>query len=104
MVLRKDLWKMWWLAGPLCESGDVFTQEEGGTVCSRRLPVARVGEWLVIERAGAYGFAMSSNYNSKPLAPEVLVVGGRPHLVRARQSFKDLIRGECIPDLDAEHA
>ena len=92
------------VAGPLCESGDVFTQEEGGTVCSRRLPAACVGEYLVIERAGAYGFAMSSNYNSKPLAPEVLVVGGRPHLVRARQTFKDLIRGECIPELDAAHA
>jgi diaminopimelate decarboxylase len=86
------------VAGPLCESGDVFTQEDGGVVCSRSLPVARVGEWLVIERAGAYGFAMSSNYNSKPLAPEVLVVGKVPHLVRARQTFKDLIRGETIPD------
>ena len=84
--------------GPLCESGDVFTQEDGGVVCSRQLPVAQVGEWLVIERAGAYGFAMSSNYNSKPFAPEVLVVANTPHLVRARQTFKDLIRGERIPD------
>jgi diaminopimelate decarboxylase len=86
------------VAGPLCESGDVFTQEDGGVVCSRQLPVARVGEWLVIECAGAYGFAMSSNYNSKPLAPEVLVVAKHPYLVRARQTFKDLIRGESIPD------
>jgi diaminopimelate decarboxylase len=92
------------VAGPLCESGDVFTQEEGGTVRSRTLPVARVGEHLVIERAGAYGFAMSSNYNSKPMAPEVLIVAGRPHLVRARQTFKDLIMGERIPELNAEHA
>ncbi len=90
------------VAGPLCESGDVFTQEEGGTVCSRPLPVARVGEYLIIERAGAYGFAMSSNYNSKPLAPEVLVVAKHPYLVRARQTFKDLIRGESIPDYDHE--
>ena len=66
------------VAGPLCESGDVFTQEEGGTVCSRRLPVARVGEYLVIERAGAYGFAMSSNYNSKPLAAGSLDRRGPP--------------------------
>ncbi len=85
------------VAGPLCESGDVFTQEDGGVVCSRKLPVARVGEWLIIECAGAYGFAMSSNYNSKPLAPEVLVIDGKPHLVRARQTFQDLIRGETIP-------
>jgi diaminopimelate decarboxylase len=91
------------VAGPLCESGDVFTQEEGGTVCSRPLPVARVGEYLIIERAGAYGFAMSSNYNSKPLAPEVLVVAKHPYLVRARQTFKDLIRGESIPAYDREH-
>jgi diaminopimelate decarboxylase len=92
------------VAGPLCESGDVFTQEEGGTVCSRPLPVAHVGEWLVIERAGAYGFAMSSNYNSKPLAPEVLIVAKTPYLVRARQTFTDLIRGERIPDFKSDPA
>jgi diaminopimelate decarboxylase len=88
------------VAGPLCESGDVFTQDEGGVVCSRQLPVAQVGECLVIERAGAYGFAMSSNYNSKPLAPEILVVAKHPFLVRSRQTFKDLIRGETIPDFE----
>ena len=70
------------VAGPLCESGDVFTQQEGGVVCTRPLPVAHVGEWLVIERAGAYGFAMGSNYNSKPLAAEVLIVDKNPYLVR----------------------
>ena len=60
------------VGGPLCESGDIFTQEEGGFVCTRRLPAAEVGELLVIECAGAYGFVMGSNYNSKPLAAEVL--------------------------------
>jgi diaminopimelate decarboxylase len=51
----------------------------------------------VIEVAGAYGFVMGSNYNSKPLAAEVLVVDGRPHLIRRRQTFEDLIANESIP-------
>ena len=85
------------VGGPLCESGDIFTQEEGGFVCGRSLPVAEVGEYLVIERAGAYGFVMASNYNSKPLAAEVLIKGGVPFLVRVRQSTEDLLRGETIP-------
>jgi diaminopimelate decarboxylase len=85
------------VGGPLCESGDVFTQEEGGFVAKRRLPLAAVGDFLVIECAGAYGFVMGSNYNSKPLAAEVLVQDGRAHLVRRRQTFEDLIRGESIP-------
>jgi len=85
------------VAGPLCESGDIFTQEEGGYVSTRRLPAAQVGDFLVIECAGAYGFVMSSNYNSKPLAPEVLIRNGQAHLIRARQSFDELVRGEVIP-------
>jgi diaminopimelate decarboxylase len=56
-----------------------------------------VGDFLVIECAGAYGFVMGSNYNSKPLAAEVLIDGGRSHLIRERQTFDDLIRGEHIP-------
>jgi diaminopimelate decarboxylase len=86
------------VGGPLCESGDIFTQEEGGFVSTRQLPAAQVGELLVMEVAGAYGFVMGSNYNSKPLAAEVLIHDRRPHLIRARQSFDDLIRGEVIPD------
>ncbi len=85
------------VGGPLCESGDIFTQEEGGFVCSRSLPAAQVGDYLVIECAGAYGFVMASNYNSKPLAAEVMVAAGRPHLIRARQTFADLVHGEIIP-------
>lgn len=85
------------VGGPLCESGDIFTQESGGFVCARSLPVAEVGEYLVLECAGAYGFVMGSNYNSKPLAAEVLVQDGRSHLIRRRQSFEDLISGESIP-------
>jgi diaminopimelate decarboxylase len=85
------------VGGPLCESGDIFTQEEGGVVCTRRLPVAKVGDFVILEVAGAYGFVMGSNYNSKPMAPEILVSQGHPHLVRARQTFDDLIHGESIP-------
>jgi diaminopimelate decarboxylase len=87
------------VGGPLCESGDIFTQDEGGFVCTRELPEAGVGDLLILECAGAYGFAMGSNYNSKPLAAEVLVLDGAPHLVRRRQTFEDLIRGESIPKL-----
>jgi diaminopimelate decarboxylase len=87
------------VAGPLCESGDIFTQDEGGLVRSERLPEARVGEHVVIGCAGAYGAVMGSNYNAKPQAAEVLVARGKPHLVRARQSLDDLIRGESIPVL-----
>jgi diaminopimelate decarboxylase len=85
------------VGGPLCESGDIFTQSEGGFVCPRALPEAEVGQFLVIECAGAYSFVMGSNYNSRPLAAEVLVQEGRAHLVRRRQTFDDLIRGEIIP-------
>jgi len=85
------------VGGPLCESGDIFTQKEGGYVCSRPLPAASVGELLLIECAGAYGFVMGSNYNSKPLAAEVLVRSGQAHLIRARQTPEDLTRGEVIP-------
>ncbi len=85
------------VGGPLCESGDIFTQEEGGFVSRRSLPVATVGDYLIIERAGAYGFVMASNYNSKPLPPEVLITGGQARLIRSRQTLDDLIRGEAIP-------
>jgi diaminopimelate decarboxylase len=84
------------VGGPLCESGDIFTQEEGGFVAKRALPVAEVGDFLVIGNAGAYGYVMSSNYNSKPLAPEVLIENGKTHLARRRQTIEDLLRGESI--------
>ncbi|MEZ6111720.1 MAG: diaminopimelate decarboxylase [Pirellulaceae bacterium] len=90
------------VGGPLCESGDIFTQQEGGYVCSRSLPVASVGDFLVLECAGAYGSVMASNYNSKPLAAEVLVREGQARRIRARQTLDDLIRGEELTsDLSA---
>ncbi|REK17841.1 MAG: diaminopimelate decarboxylase [Planctomycetota bacterium] len=88
------------VGGPLCESGDIFTQEEGGFVSSRALPIASVGEYLVIECAGAYGAVMGSNYNSKPLAAEVLIEQGAPHVVRRRQTVEDLLRNESVPARD----
>ncbi|MFN9917882.1 MAG: diaminopimelate decarboxylase family protein, partial [Pirellulaceae bacterium] len=85
------------VGGPLCESGDIFTQEEGGFVAKRRLPSAAVGDWLVLEVAGAYGFVMASNYNGRCRAEEVLIEQGQMHSIRRRESFEDLIRGESIP-------
>jgi diaminopimelate decarboxylase len=79
------------VAGPLCESGDVFTQGDGGTVLSCELPAARVGDLLVFHDAGAYGASMSSNYNSRPLTAEVLVDGGAARLIRRRQTIGELL-------------
>lgn len=79
------------VAGPLCESGDVFTQQEGGTVVPRLLPQAQVGDYLVIHDTGAYGASMSSNYNSRPLIPEVLITEGVPQLIRRRQTIEELL-------------
>ena len=84
------------VGGPLCESGDIFTQTDGGFVATRALPRAKVGDLLVIEITGAYGFVMASNYNSKPLPAEVLIDGGAARLVRARQTPEDLVRGETV--------
>ena len=85
------------VAGPLCESGDVFTQKEGGTVSPRSIPEARVGDLLVFHDTGAYGAAMSSNYNSRPLAAEVLLDGPSDRLIRRRQTIEDLMALEELP-------
>ncbi|MGQ9504273.1 MAG: diaminopimelate decarboxylase [Thermogutta sp.] len=85
------------VGGPLCESGDIFTQEEGGIVVTRRIPQASVGDYLVIECAGAYGFVMGSNYNAKPLAAEVLIDQGEVQLIRRRQAYSELWEGEMVP-------
>ncbi len=79
------------VGGPLCESGDVFTQEEGGVVVPRDLPIAAVGDLVVFHDAGAYAASMASNYNSRTLAPEVLIEGEETRLIRRRQSIDDLL-------------
>jgi diaminopimelate decarboxylase len=86
------------VAGPLCESCDVFTQTDGGFVEARKLPPAQVDDLLILHDAGAYGFAMSSNYNSRRLAAEVLWLEDGPHLIRRRQPFEHLTQLEQIPD------
>ena len=86
------------VGGPLCESGDIFTQREGGYVDSRKLPICQVGDFIVLENAGAYGFVMASNYNSKMRAAEVLIEDGQAKLIRERETFEDLVRGEIIPE------
>ncbi len=83
------------VAGPLCESGDVFTQGEGGEIQLRELPLAQVGDLLVIENTGAYGSSMSSNYNSRPLIAEILVDGDAVTLIRRRQRIEELIALEA---------
>lgn len=84
------------VAGPLCESGDVFTQQAGGGVETIALPDAKVGDYLVFHDTGAYGASMSSNYNSRPLLPEVLFEGGAPRLIRRRQTVEELLALEQL--------
>ena len=79
------------VAGPLCESGDVFTQLEGGKVDTRAIPAAQVGDYLVFHDTGAYGASMSSNYNSRPLIPEVLFEQGQPREIRRAQTIQELL-------------
>ena len=79
------------VAGPLCESGDVFTQGDGGVVIPRALPRAQVGDLLLIHDTGAYGASMSSNYNSRPLIAEVLLEGADARLIRRRQRVEELL-------------
>jgi diaminopimelate decarboxylase len=84
------------VAGPLCESGDVFTQGEGGVVQDRALPAAQVGDFLVVHDTGAYGASMSSNYNTRPLIPEVLIENGQPRMIRRKQTVAELIALEDV--------
>jgi diaminopimelate decarboxylase len=79
------------VAGPLCESGDVFTQAEGGEVAPQPLPAAEIGDLVVFHDAGAYGASMSSNYNSRPLATELLLDAGVTRLIRRRQQVDELL-------------
>ncbi|WVX61270.1 diaminopimelate decarboxylase [Enterobacter ludwigii] len=84
------------VAGPLCESGDVFTQQEGGKVETRALPEVKPGDYLALHDTGAYGASMSSNYNSRPLLPEVLFDHGKARLIRRRQTIQELLALELI--------
>lgn len=78
------------VVGPICESGDFFAKD-------RRLPAVKEGEYLAIMSAGAYGFSMSSNYNSRFKAEEIMVVKDREFVIRKRDTHEDLIKNETIP-------
>jgi diaminopimelate decarboxylase len=82
------------VAGPLCESGDVFTQQDAGVVVPRDLPDVAVGDLLVIRDAGAYASSMASNYNTRPLAPEFLIEHGAVRQIRRRQTIAELLELE----------
>ncbi|MES2354142.1 MAG: diaminopimelate decarboxylase [Pseudomonadota bacterium] len=84
------------VAGPLCESGDVFTQQAGGEVTTQMLPEANIGDLAVFHDCGAYGASMSSNYNSRPLLPEILVDGEIIKLIRRRQTMDELLALETV--------
>jgi diaminopimelate decarboxylase len=83
------------VAGPLCESGDVFTRDEHELLDPRPLPRPEVGDLLVLHDAGAYGYAMSSNYVSLGRAPQVFWEDGRATLVSRRETLDDVLRAEC---------
>jgi diaminopimelate decarboxylase len=78
------------VVGPICESGDFLAKD-------RELPAVKSGELLAVMGAGAYGFSMSSNYNSRPRVPEVLVRGNDYYVVRERETYNDLVKGEKVP-------
>jgi len=79
------------VVGPICESSDFLAKD-------RDLPQVGRGDMLAVMSAGAYGFAMSSNYNARTHIPEVLVDGNRYFVVRKRQTYEELISGEIIPE------
>lgn len=78
------------VVGPICESGDFLGKD-------RFLPLVHKGDLLAVMGAGAYGFTMSSNYNSRPRASEVMVIGDRFYVTRKAETYRDLVRGETIP-------
>jgi diaminopimelate decarboxylase len=78
------------VVGPVCESADFLARDID-------LPEVRSGDLLAVFTAGAYGFSMSSNYNSRPRVPEILVSGRMAYVIRYRETLEDLIRGEAIP-------
>jgi diaminopimelate decarboxylase len=77
------------VVGPICESGDYLAK-------NRALPQTKRGDLLAVFTAGAYGFAMSSNYNNRPRAAEVLVDGDKFTVIRRRETYEDLIAAELV--------
>jgi len=77
------------VVGPVCETGDFLARD-------REMANVTSGDFLAVRTAGAYGFVLSSNYNSRPRAPEVLVEGARYRVIRRRETYADLVRGESV--------
>ena len=75
------------VVGPVCESGDFLARD-------REMPNVLPGDLLAVLTVGAYGFVAASNYNARPRPPEILVEGDRHRVIRKRESYEDLIRGE----------
>lgn len=78
------------VVGPICESGDFLGKD-------RMLPLVSKGDLLAVMGAGAYGFTMASNYNSRPRPSEVMVIGNKFYITRRAETYRDLVRGEMIP-------
>lgn len=78
------------VVGPICESADFLARD-------RVLPVVKEGEYLAVMGAGAYGFSMASNYNARPRCAELMVINKRFYVIRKKESYADLIKGERIP-------
>jgi diaminopimelate decarboxylase len=79
------------IVGPICETGDFFARD-------REVESFQPGELMAIMTSGAYGFSMASNYNSRPRVAEVMVKEDQYYVIRARETYEDLVRGEMIPD------
>jgi diaminopimelate decarboxylase len=88
-ILPDGQFRHWDVVGPVCESGDFLAKD-------RRLPDPREGELMAVFSAGAYGFCMSSNYNTRPRPAEVLVDGAEARVIRERESYDDLLRHEMV--------
>jgi len=80
------------LVGPICESGDFLAKD-------RKMPAFQPGELVAVMSAGAYGFSMSSNYNARPRVAEILVKDDEFYVIRKRETYRQLIWGERIPDI-----
>ncbi|MDD5097749.1 MAG: diaminopimelate decarboxylase, partial [Candidatus Omnitrophica bacterium] len=78
------------VVGPICESGDFLAK-------ARMIAKVKVGDYLAVMSAGAYGFSMSSNYNSRLRAAEVMVANNKVFVIRKREEVRDLMRNEIIP-------
>jgi diaminopimelate decarboxylase len=77
------------VVGPICETGDYLAQ-------NREIPIVKEGDYIAAMSAGAYGFTMASNYNTRPMPAEILVDGDQAHVVRERQTLDDVLKGEHV--------